>query len=110
MLGDNDVYPKPLSKVGRELHEDGGRVRRPGDCQRATDTGSRLLEQRLTRMQTRAPQDFSILGRLGAWNQIPELCIFTFGRDQARLRAFLFATVLLAAFFGSVAIALSWLN
>jgi len=32
------------------------------------------------------------------------------GQDQARLRVFLFATVLLAAFFGSVAVALSWLN
>ena len=32
------------------------------------------------------------------------------GQDQIRLRAFLFATVLLAAFFGSAAIAPSWLN
>ena len=32
------------------------------------------------------------------------------GQDEVRLRAFLFATVFLAAFFGSVAVALSWLS
>jgi hypothetical protein len=31
-------------------------------------------------------------------------------RDQIPLQVFLFATVLLAAFFGSIAVALSWLG
>jgi hypothetical protein len=30
------------------------------------------------------------------------------GQDQVPLRVFMFATVLLAAFFGSIAVALSW--
>jgi hypothetical protein len=56
------------------------------------------------------------------WNQNIGLCIFTLGkcdwscgerhmvRDQIPLQVFLFATVLLAAFFGSIAVALSWLG
>jgi hypothetical protein len=32
------------------------------------------------------------------------------GQDQAKLRGFLFATVLCAAFFCSIAVALSWLG
>jgi hypothetical protein len=32
------------------------------------------------------------------------------GQDQVALQVFMFATVLLAAFFGSIAVALSWLG
>ena len=32
------------------------------------------------------------------------------GKDQVPLNVFVFATVLLAAFFGSIAVALSWLG
>jgi hypothetical protein len=32
------------------------------------------------------------------------------GQDEIRLQIFVFATVLSAAFFGSVAVALSWLS
>jgi hypothetical protein len=55
-------------------------------------------------------------------NRNSDLCIFPFGKydlscgerhmvqDHIPLQVFIFATVLLAAFFGSIAVALSWLG